>query len=183
LPSPKLDVRAFWSFEWRDRRLESIVGRGNQVATGDFVPGGTVYPFTNEWSLDSELWNFSVGAGGRYRPVKQLELRLNYTYLRSKEELEYDYASPSALPSAVDTVSLPDHYRPLRFEDHVLDAQVWYQWTKWLESTLFYRLQHSTVKDFQQKDLEPRINQNLLLAHKDDSYTAHVFGASVGLRF
>ncbi len=111
------------------------------------------------------------------------EGRLNYTYLRSKEELEYDYVSPSALPNAVDTASLSDHFQPLRFEDHVLDAQVWYQWTKWLESTLFYRLQRSTVKDFQQKDLQPRVNQNLLLAHTDENYTAHVFGASIGIRF
>jgi hypothetical protein len=29
----------------------------------------------------------------------------------------------------------------------------------------------------------PRINQNLLLAHADDDYTAHVFEILVALRF
>ena len=115
--------------------------------------------------------------------MKQLELRLDYTYLYSREYLEYDFASASALPNAVDTTSLPDHFKPLRFQDHLLDAQVWYQWTQWLETTLYYRLQRSEVDDFQQEALQPRINQNLLLAHTDNNFTAHVIGASVALRF
>ena len=183
LPSPRLDLRVFGSLEWRDRRLKSIVGFASGIASGDFRAGGPAYPLSNEWSLDSELWSFSLGAGGRYRPIKKLELRLDYTYLHSREDLDYAYASTSALPNAVDTTSLPDHFQPLRFQDHVLDAQVWYQWTEWLETTLYYRLQRSTVEDFQQKDLRPRINQNLLLAHTDENFTAHVFGVSVGLRF
>ncbi len=54
---------------------------------------------------------------------------------------------------------------------------------EWIEPSLFYRVQYSTIDDFQQVDLEPRINQNLLLAHTDNDYTAHVFGVLVALRF
>ncbi len=174
LHSPNFDLRVFGNLEWRDERVESIVGQGTPV----------VYPpLTNEWSLDSELWNFSLGTGARYRPVPKLELRLDYTYLWSRENLEYTFAGVKALPKAVDAASLPDHFQPRRFQDHVLDAQASYQWTEYLKTTLFYRLQRTTFEDFQQEDLEPRINHNLYLAHTDNDFTAHVFGASIGLRF
>ncbi len=182
-PSPAFDMRVFGNLEWRDRRLESIVGRGGGVSSGIFTAGGPAYPLNKKWSLDSELLSFSVGAGARYRPIKRLELRLDYTYLNSRENLEYAFASNAALPSAVDTTSLPDHFQPLRFQDHVLDIQASYQWAAWIDTTLYYRLQVSTVEDFQQKDLQPRINQNLLLAHVDENFTAHAFGVLVGLRF
>lgn len=174
LHSPDFDLRAFGSLEWRSHRVKSIVGTGSPA----------VYPpLDNEWSLDSEIWNFSLGTGARYRPAPKFELRLDYTYLWSREKLEYTFASEEALPRRVEIESLPDHFRPRRFKDHVLDAQASYQWTEYLKTTLFYRLQHTAFEDFQQGSLQPRINHNLYLAHTDNDFTTHVFGASIGLRF
>ncbi len=97
--------------------------------------------------------------------------------------MDYAFASPSAVPRAVDQASLRDNFQSLHFQDHILDFQVSYEWADWIETSVLYRLQYSTIDDFQQEDLQPRINQNLLLAHVDDDYTAHVFGILVALRF
>ena len=124
-----------------------------------------------------------MGVGFRWRPIDAVELKLDYTHMRSREKIDYAYASKSALPKAVDSASLPGHFQSLQFQDHVVDVRGSYEWSQWIETTLYYRLQYSIVEDFQQEDLEPRINQNLLLAHRDDDYTAHVFGVLVALRF
>ena len=55
--------------------------------------------------------------------------------------------------------------------------------TEQLAARVLYRYIHSTVANFTEDGLSPRIGHALYLGHRDGDFAAHVLGGTVQLRF
>ena len=180
--SPRLDAHAFASFEWRDRRMETINSAFGPLT--DLSAGSALFPLENRWSWDSDTRGITVGGGLTSRPVERLELRLDYYFQRSHETVDTDFVETGgALTPGVDPATARSRFPSLRQRDHVLEAAATYDWSEAIGSRVFYRYQHSTIEDFHQDGLEPVINHNLFLGHVDDDYEVHVMGLTARFRY
>jgi MtrB/PioB family decaheme-associated outer membrane protein len=173
-PSPKLELHAFGSVEKRVSRLNS----SDEDGLGSFTP-------TNEWSADSDGSTLGFGTGFRAQVLPRLELSGDYSWLRSRDELDYRFASDGALAAATTAAEAGSGLPRLRTSDQVLrlaaDLELDERWS----ARFFYRFEHSRLEDPQQRGLVPRpvSTQTLYLGHVDDDFKASVVGASLSLRF
>jgi MtrB/PioB family decaheme-associated outer membrane protein len=180
-PAPAFDAHAFGGAEWRERELDTL---DSATFTGtDFTPGGPVFPLDHAWDLRTRERSLSAGAGLSARPWKPLELRADYQLLLSRERLSYDYASIDALAPGVTAVDAGTSFPDLRNLDHLVDLSARVELAKWIAVRALYRFQHSTISNFHQTNLVPRIGHALYLGHVDGDFTAHVVGGSVQLSF
>jgi MtrB/PioB family decaheme-associated outer membrane protein len=179
-PSPKLDLNAFGSVERRAARLRTIDA---QSPTPPFDAGGPAFPFSNRWSAESDGATLSFGSGFRARPLPRLELSGDYTWLRSREELDYAYASAAALAGNTTPQQAGDDLPRLITSDQVLRLAAELRLSERWSGRLFWRFEHSRLEDPQQRGLVPLIRRALYLAHVDDDFEATVAGVALSLRF
>jgi MtrB/PioB family decaheme-associated outer membrane protein len=180
-PAPAFDAYAYGSSEWRRRELGTIAS-ASLVGT-DFNPGGPVFPFDRAYELNSREQSVAVGAGMSARPWHPLELRADYQVLLSRERIDYDYASAAALAPGSTAQAAGTHFPNLRNADHIVEASARVALTQQVAVRALYRYMHSTIANFQQDGLAPRIGHALYLAHRDGDFDAHVVGGTVQLRF
>lgn len=171
-PSPRLELHAFGSVEKRVSNLDTVDDNG----TGTF-------PAANAWNADSDGSTLGFGTGFRAQVLPRLELSGDYSWLRSRDELDYAFASDGALAAATTGAEAGSGLPGLRTRDQVLrltaELALWEHWT----ARLFYRFEHSRLEDPQQRGLVPRIGQRLYLGHVDDDFEASLVGAALSLRF
>jgi MtrB/PioB family decaheme-associated outer membrane protein len=183
-PSPRLELHAFGSVEKRVSRLTSIDSDSSALAA---VPplnaGSAAYPLANQWQADSDGSTVGLGTGFRAQLTARLELSGDYSWLRSRDELDYAFASDAALAlnttSALAGSGLPD----LRTRDQVLRLAAELELSERWSARVFYRLEHSQLEDPQQRGLAPRVRRALYLSHVDDDFNAQIVGGSLTLRF
>jgi len=180
-PAPAFDAYAYGTTEWRRRDLGTIAS-ASLVGT-DYSPGGPVFPFAGAYEMNSREQSVAVGTGLSARPWKPLELRADYQILLSREQIDYDYASAAALPPGVTADAAGSRFPTLRNADHIVEASARVALTEGIAVRAVYRYLHSTIDNFQQDGIAPRIGHALYLAHRDGDYDAHVLGGTVQLRF
>lgn len=180
-PSPAIDAYTYGSAEWRRRELGTIDAAS--LIGDDFNPGGPVFPYDGAYELNSRERSVAVGAGISARPWHRLELRADYQVLLSRERIDYDYASAAAFAPGVTAQDAGSRFPSLRNADHIVEASARLALTQQLAVRLLYRYFDSTIANFQQDGLVPRIGHALYLAHRDGDYTAHVIGGTAQLRF
>jgi hypothetical protein len=125
----------------------------------------------------------SFGSGFRARPLPRLELSGDYTWLRSREELDYAYASAAALAGNTTPQQAGDDLPRLITSDQVLRLAAELRLSERWSGRLFWRFEHSRLEDPQQRGLVPLIRRALYLAHVDDDFEATVAGVALSLRF
>ena len=180
-PAPKFDAYLYGTAEWRDRELDTI---DSATFTGtDFTPGGPVFPFEGAWDARSRERSLGFGAGLSTRPWRRLELRADYQVMLSRERISYDYATAAALAPGVTAQDAGSAFPDLRNADHIVEASARVPITEQLAARVLYRYIHSTVANFSEDGLVPRIGHALYLGHRDGDFDAHVLGGTVQLRF
>ena len=180
-PAPAWDAYAFAGAEWRKRELDTIDSAS--FLGSDFAPGGPVFPLDLSWGARTRTRALSVGGGASARPHALLELRADYQLLASRERLAYDYAGPDALAPGTTPADAGSRFPHLENVDHLLDVSARVDLGEHLAVRALYRFQHSTIANFYQEGLVPRIGRALYLGHVDGDFTAHVVGGSLQARF
>ncbi len=176
-PAPQFDAFVFGSLERRKRALDTIYPASS---TGtQFEPGGPVFPFDRAWDARTRAESVAAGAGFTARPVERLELRLQYQLLVAEERLSYGFASASALAPGTTAADAGARFPTLRNTDHILDTSARFQVTDWVALRFAYRYWHSTIANFHQAGLVPRIGHAIYLGHVDGDFAAHWLGGSV----
>ncbi len=182
LPSPKVELHLFASYERRDRRLRTIDSTPGPVV--DLSAGGPTFPFRNSWSWDSEVDTLSTGSGFSVRPTRTIELEVDYRLLYSRERVETDFdRTGGALTPGVDPATAQKSYAPQRLLDHVLTLSGKKSWSDAIATRLLYRLYDSTIEDAQQSSIQPLVNQNLYLATVDDDFRVHLIALTAEFRY
>jgi MtrB/PioB family decaheme-associated outer membrane protein len=181
--SPRLELHAFGSVEKRVSSLNAIDSDPLVLPAPPFSAGSAVFPLANAWSTDADSAALGFGLGFRVRPMPRLELSGDYSWLRSRDELDYDYASDGALAGSTTAADAGDGLPELRTRDQVLRLGAELDLSERWSARLFYRLEHSRLEDPQQQGLQPLIRRILYLAHVEDDFNAQVFGGSVSLTF
>ena len=180
-PTPAFDAYLYGTAEWRRRKLDTI---DSATFTGsDFEPGGPVFPLEGAWDARSRERSLAFGAGLSTRPWRRLELRADYQVMLSRERISYDYASEAALAPGVTAQTAGSDFPDLRNSDHVVEASARFPITEQIAARVLYRYIHSTVANFTEDALVPRIGHALYLGHRDGDFDAHVLGGTVQLRF
>lgn len=180
--SAKTEMRLFASFEWRDRRLTSIDSQPGPAFS--FVPGSPTFPLSNEWSWTSRSHTVVVGAAASTRPLRSLDLSLEYRFQTTNESTRAGFdRTGGALTSTVDPATATTSLPVVRLHDHVLEAEATWSVAERLETSLFYRLHVSEFDDAQQRGIAPRVNQILFLAHRDRDFVAHLIGVTATMRY
>lgn len=181
-PAPWIDLQAFASLEWRDRRLATIDSSPGPAFS--FLPGGPVFPLANAWSWSARATTALVGFAASVRPVEALTLSLDYQLQITNESTRsgFDRAG-GALTPGVDPAVAPTSLPVVRLRDHRVEAAATWRPAGPLETTLYYRVHVSSFDDAQQRGLVPRVNQLLYLAHRDRDFVAHLVGVTATLRY
>jgi MtrB/PioB family decaheme-associated outer membrane protein len=180
-PTPAIDAYAYGSSEWRERKLDTIDSA--TFIGSDFTPGGPVFPFDGAWDLRSREQSLAFGTGLSARPWKALELRADYQVALSRERISYDYASEAAFAPGVTAQDAGSHLPSLRNADHVVEASARLALSEQISARILYRYMNSTIANFHQDGLVPRIGHVLYLGHRDGDFAAHVVGGTVQFRF
>jgi len=163
-PSPKTDLYAFGSSEWRLQELDS-------ARNG---PGPPAALAAGIWEFETRLSSFALGAGFRWQILERLRWQVDCVHTRSRERQRSELGADS----------VPDQFPSQHGTDHLCETGLAYQWLEPLETRLFYRFQRSTLQDLNQTGLAPNLGGNALyLGHVDANYSAHLIGATLALRF
>ncbi len=173
-PSARFDLYAYLTYEVGERRIAAVHS------------AGATFPDDNRWWTDSELRTFGGGAGASYRPWSRVTLALDYDFIDSREEIDYDYASLGATSSfggGLSEEEAGEAFPAQRNQDHRVETSLRYQWTEKLATKLLYRFFEGSIDDFSQEGLELRYDKRLFLGHIDRDYSVHLFGASAELKF
>lgn len=183
-PNPELQAHAYYGGEWRRRRQKGINDRF--ALSNDPNAGGPNFPFANAWSQKSSGWHQQLGLGFRVHPawLRRVTLQSDWVLLWSRERIDFDFASPGALVAGVTAAQAGSSFPTLRYTEFRLDNQVRIELREGLSLHLYHRYQHSDVRDFYQRGLEPlTTGRSVFLAHVDRDYRVHVFGLSGELEF
>jgi hypothetical protein len=182
-PSPAWDAYLFGGFEAGRRRLANI----NDVfptSSSDPNAGGPVFPLANAWTLETTETGGNAGAGFRWRLLDRLTLESAYSFLLTRQRLDYDFASAGALAPGVTAAQAGSRFPELRTVDHVLQSSVRLELSPRVALRIFHLFQRERLDDFQQQGLEAGlVGGALFLGHVDGDYQAHVVGATAQLRF
>jgi MtrB/PioB family decaheme-associated outer membrane protein len=182
-PSPRLDLHAFGSVEKRISRLASIDAADGVVPVPPLTAGSATFPLANAWTADSDGSTLGFGTGFRARPVPRLELSGDYSWLRSRDLLDYAFASDGALAAATTAAEAGSGLPRLRSRAQVLRLATEIELSERWSARFFYRFEHSRLQDPQQRALVPRIRHTLYLGHVDDDFKATILGGALRLRF
>ena len=183
-PSPRVQTYLFGHFEMRRRQLASINDSFVFPPSSDPNAGGAVFPLDNAWKLDTEEISWGVGTGVRFQISSRVILDVNYLFIHTEEEYDFDIAGIGALGTELtEAQDLPD----LRTRDHLLQASVRYSIIESASLRFYYRFERSTIRDFSQRGLVPEevllSSGALFLGHIDLDYDVHVFGLTLQIRF
>jgi hypothetical protein len=145
--------------------------------------GSAAFPHANRWQTDADGSTLGLGTGFRAQLTARLELSGDYSWLRSRDELEYAYASDLALALGTTAGAAGSGLPDLRTRDQVLRFAAELELSERWSARIFYRLEHSQLDDPQQRGLAPLIRRILYQAHVDEDFTAQIFGGSLTLTF
>jgi hypothetical protein len=167
----------------RHHQLANINGQIRFPFSDEENAGGLVFPFDNAWRLDTDEISWGVGAGIRLHAASRVVLDLNYVFIHTEEEYDFDIASSGALDgNLTEAEDLPD----LRTRNHLLQTSIRISIVENASLRFFYRFERSTIRDFSQRDLVPDevllSSGALFLGHIDRSYDVHVFGLTLQIR-
>ena len=171
-PSPRLELHAFGSAEKRVSRLDTVDDDGTAT-----------FPAANEWIADSDGSTLGLGTGFRAQVLPRLVLSGDYSWLRSRDQLDYSYASDGALAPTTTAAEAGSGLPRLRTSDQVLRLAAELELSERWSARLFYRFEHSRLEDPQQRGLVPLIRRTLYLGHVDDDFKASIVGGALSLRF
>jgi hypothetical protein len=117
------------------------------------------------------------------RLLGRLSFEPSYSFILSKQRLDYDYDSAGAL-AGVTPQQAGSRFEELRTEDHVVQASLRLQVREGVALRVLYLFQREKIDDFQQDGLRGGlVASSLFLGHEDEDYDAHVIGATLQLRF
>jgi MtrB/PioB family decaheme-associated outer membrane protein len=182
-PSPVVQTYVFGHFEMSRRQLANINDSFVFPPSSDPNAGGPVFPLDNAWKLDTDEVSWGVGTGIRFQAASRVILDVNYLFIHTEEEYDFDIAGPGALDTDLtEAQDLPD----LRTQNHLLQASIRYSIVESASLRFFYRFERSTIRDFSQRDLVPEevllSTGALFLGHIDRDYDVHVFGLTLQIR-
>jgi len=181
-PSPRTSAYVWYGFEARSHHQATI--NDSSALSNDPQAGGPVFPLSLAWQLGSDERVHSAGVGVRWKATSRITLQSDYTFLSSREEIDYEFASPDALGTGVPPAAAGSHFAPQRYTDHVLTTSVILTLTEHLSLRIFHRYENSSVQDFAQRHLEPLSDPSaLFLGHVDRDFTASLYGISLRLSF
>ena len=151
----------------------------------DYNAGSLVFPFSNEWSTDSERRTWGAGAGLRLAFWKRFDWRVDYSFFHSKEELSYDFDPAGNALADVTAAQAGSRFPDLRYVDHLLQTSLRSQIHGGLSLRVFYAFRDSSIDNYQQTGLEPIVDgqQVLYLGHVDRDFMTHVVGATLQYQF
>ncbi len=181
-PDPRIDLHVFGSFEWRDRRLETIDSQPGPAFS--FLPGSPAFPFANAWSWNARTTTGLVGTSSSVRISDRLTMSLDYRFRITNESTRsgFDRAG-GALTGGVDPATAPTSFPAIRLRDHLVEVSATWRPKGPIEASLMYRMHVSDFDDTQQRGLVPRVNQVLFLGHRDRDFVAHLIGSTATFRY
>ncbi len=212
-PNPTVSASVYTTFEGRRRRIKSI--NSNRAAVPfDFanpdtintfdpalfgagvpipprfpgLPPANIFPLDGEWRMDATLNTWALGLDLDVSLPPHWSLEVSYALLRSNEQLDLAYASPTALAfdplaAGISEDEISDHLPELKNTDHVFEASLRYTWNERWAYRAFYRYQYSTIDDFTQQALTGRHGHFLSLGHTDGDFSASLFGLSLRVTY
>lgn len=180
----KLDINAEWSYVPSDKGSLHIFYGFQQLKNGmatinDVLPGndpnagGSVFPLSNAWDEREEDTSHMIGAGLSYR-FWHLLLESSYSYVYSKGEIVYDFASAGALPGLPAELA-GNSFSDLLFKRHILETSLTWPMNDRLSLRLLHHFEDGTVDDWHYEGISPVIDQNLLLATSPQDFTVNIF--------
>ena len=198
LPTALFNASAYATFEGKRRRMRSIHSNFAAAPFDFFVPTtvdtfdptlfnagelivplfglpATAYPLENEWVVDSELNTWSFGADVEATLLKKWTLDISYSFLRANEQFDLRFASDAVLVPGLTSDDVAPNLPEQKNTDHIFESSLSYRWNGQWATRLFYRYQYSTIDDFTQLALTPRIGHFLSLGRTDDDFSASVF--------
>lgn len=171
-PSPSFNVYFWGTYEQ---------GRSKLATVNDL---GSTFPPENAWSQGTRETTGSTGVGIWARPFARVSVETNYSFILSRQKLDYDYRSNGAVPPGISGAEAGNDFPDLRTEDHLLQTSVRLELTENVALRAFHRYERSTIDDFQQTGLGPGVSAGAYyLGHVDRDYEAHVVGATLQLSF
>jgi len=191
-PSPKWNAYLMGSWERSRRKLTSIAGVPFQ---GDPQAGGSGYPAANEWEVTSRQDTGFASAGLRGRLFERWIVETGYRFVTTRQKIDYDYSSAGALVPPTTPAEPGSDFPDLKTTHHILENSIRFEATEHLALRFFHIYQRGEIDDFQQTGLDdPNLVNSqthtasrgagtLYLGHVDRDYEAHVFGATVQLRY
>jgi MtrB/PioB family decaheme-associated outer membrane protein len=166
-PTPEQSWFVWSSYEDRRRDFTSVAGE----------VGAVPYPAQNRWSVDEDATTFALGAGAHLMRGP-LRLEASYSFVDTRTQLDYDFASDTAL-AGVTAAQAGSRYPELKTRDHVLMSSLFWEFRPGFALRLAYRFSHSTLRDFQQAGLPTRDGNRIFFGHQDRSYQASLYTFSL----
>jgi len=197
-PSAKWNTYLMGSWERSRRKLTNISGEYQAgLDPNDANAGGIFYPLANTWAVNNLQDTGFAGAGITGRFFERWILETGYRFVRTIQKSDYDYTRIQALavPSTATPAEVGSDFPDLKTENQILETSIRFEATEHLALRIFHIYQHVEVDDFQQSGLDDPALVNsqqstsargagtLFLGHVDRDYEAHVFGATVQLRY
>ena len=191
-PSPKWNAYLMGSWERSRRKLTNIAG---VYGSNDPEAGGIGYPLLNAWEVKSHQDTGFAGAGVSGRLFERWIVKLGYRFVTTRQKIDYDYATDGALAIPTTAAEAGHDFPDLKTTHHILENSVRFEATEHLALRFFHIYQRGEIEDFQQAGLDDPTLVNdqlngqplgagtLFLGHVDRKYTAHVFGATLQLRY
>lgn len=181
-PGPKTTWNAWAGYDYSHLRMVNVADNEANLTAGEVLGGGT-FPLANLWSEDDREDSYHAGSTFRH-DFGRVTLDLAYSFVYTKGDVGYDYASPGAVAGiqqpfiALVGNGFPgNHYRT-----HAIDLGLTATLTARLAGRLFARYETGSFRDFHYDGLE----DSLVYGHRvyTDRGPARDFDASlIGLMF
>ncbi len=140
-PNPLTQLHFFYTFE----EIQSEQSGREWRST---IPNSET-DLTKNWTGNHVTHSHTVGLGGDYILIRnKLDLKLNYSFSLSKQDIDFDTGSNSVVTGSV---GLPD----LQTAQHKLDMTGTYKWSKQLDLGLKYLFQNYQNDNFSTDSLTP----------------------------
>jgi MtrB/PioB family decaheme-associated outer membrane protein len=174
-------LTAFYSYQGHNRDIGNIAD-ALRVGT-DPNPGGIVYPFENAWAEFIDERNNLFGANFSYANQK-LSFDLRYTYLRSRSQLDYSFASDAAFFGLYPAEEAGNGFPEQRFDNQILETNLRFRPRDDLVLSFFMRWESEDLEDFHYTGLtDPVIADSVFLGAAPENFSALVFGTNLKLAF
>src|SRR5690606_11739495 len=145
--------------------------------------GSTQFPLDRRWAAVQKDRSDVLGFGIS-RSFGKLRLDLNYTYVKSRSRIGYDYGA--GIPG-VDPALTGDGFPDLRFRQNIAEASLVYPLSRQLALRLLLRHEDGEIRDWHYDGVEanpvPAANQQTYLDAGPSDYRALVVGAFVRFDF
>ena len=177
-PSPRATFNVFGSFERTKGKLSTIRGVAGST---DPNAGGPAFPLSNAWSAESDAYTVAFGAGLSLQLTPRVSLRSDYNFVRSSEELSYEFATPGAL--AIPTIAPGTRFPDLQNREQILETTLRWSFREDLALRVYHRYDDWTIDDWSQRTLVALNGNRLFFAHRDQDFKASVYGIVLEARF